>query len=139
MSTPAFRKDDHDAEMFEAQFRQRANPVSAEQAKGALLSLPQATQAGVANLVADHGAGAREHLAYQATGDWTASEREALRTLAAATPHVRAEATRACSTRMSTQPHSPTRRPQRVPRSSPQVAPPAARAALAHPRLSKSA
>ena len=55
-------------------------------------SLPPATQAGVANLVADHGAGAREHLAYQATGEWTAGEREALRTLAAATPNVRAEA-----------------------------------------------
>ena len=78
--------------MFEAQFRQRTNPVSAEQAEAALQSLPPATQAGVANLVADHGAGAREHLAYQATGEWTAGEREALRTLAAATPNVRAEA-----------------------------------------------
>ena len=49
-------------------------------------------QRAIGQLVADHGAGAREHLAYQALGEWSADEREALRTLAAASPEVRAQA-----------------------------------------------
>ena len=57
-------------------------------------SLPADTQRGVGQLVAEHGAGAREHLAYQAIGEWSPSEREALRTLAAASPEVRAQAAR---------------------------------------------
>jgi hypothetical protein len=36
--------------------------------------------------------GARQHLAYQALGEWTPDQREAIRTLAAATPEVRAQA-----------------------------------------------
>jgi hypothetical protein len=43
-------------------------------------------------LVSEHGAGAREHLAYQALGDWSPREREALRTLAAASPEIRSQA-----------------------------------------------
>ena len=50
------------------------------------------TQRGIGQLVSDHGAGAREHLAYQAMGEWSPEEREALRTLAAASPDVRAQA-----------------------------------------------
>jgi hypothetical protein len=66
--------------------------VSGVQAGEALRSLPEDTRRGISELVSDHGAGAREHLAYQAMGEWTPDEREALRTLAAATPDVRAEA-----------------------------------------------
>jgi hypothetical protein len=43
-------------------------------------------------LVAEHGARATQHLAYQALGEWTPEQREALRTLAAASPEVRAQA-----------------------------------------------
>ena len=67
-------------------------PFSAEQARAALASLPENTQRGVGQLVSEHGAGAREHLAYQALGEWSPEEREALRTLAAANPDVRAQA-----------------------------------------------
>jgi hypothetical protein len=35
---------------------------------------------------------ARQHLAYQALGEWTPDQREAIRTLAAASPEVRAQA-----------------------------------------------
>ena len=55
---------------------------------------PADTQRGVGQLVSDHGAGAREHLAYQAMGEWSPEEREALRTLAAASPEIRAQARR---------------------------------------------
>ena len=43
-------------------------------------------------LVADQGPRARQHLAYQALGEWTPQEREAIRTLAATSPEVRAQA-----------------------------------------------
>jgi hypothetical protein len=66
--------------------------VSGEQARAALESLPGETQRGIGQLVSEHGAGAREHLAYQALGDWSPQEREALRTLAAASPEIRAQA-----------------------------------------------
>ena len=66
--------------------------MSGEQAKAALASLSGGTQRGIGQLVSDHGAGAREHLAYQAMGEWSPEEREALRTLAAASPDVRAQA-----------------------------------------------
>ena len=92
LQTPSFREADFQAEVFEARYRQRTSPVSAEQASEAVRALPESTQRAVGELVAEHGAGAREHLAYQATGEWTAGEREALRTLAAATPGVRAHA-----------------------------------------------
>jgi hypothetical protein len=94
LQTPSFAGREHDFanEKFEANFRARTSPVSAEQAKQALRDLPEDTQRGVGQLVSDHGDGAREHLAYQAMGEWTPGEREALRTLAAASPDVRAEA-----------------------------------------------
>jgi hypothetical protein len=43
-------------------------------------------------LIADQGPRARQHLAYQALGEWTPQQREAIRTLAAASPEVRAQA-----------------------------------------------
>ena len=94
LQTPSFagREGDFANERFEAEFRERTSPVSAEQARAALASLPGGTQRGVGQLVSDHGAGAREHLAYQAMGEWSPEEREALRTLAAASPDVRAQA-----------------------------------------------
>jgi hypothetical protein len=95
LQTPSFagREQDFANEKFEAQYRERTSPVSAEQAKAALAALPADTQRGVGQLVSDHGAGAREHLAYQAMGEWSQPEREALRILAAASPDIRAEAT----------------------------------------------
>jgi hypothetical protein len=94
LQTPSFagREQDFANETFAAQHRERTNPVSAEQATAAMASLPPTTQRAVGQLVAEHGAGAREHLAYQALGEWSPQEREALRTLAAATPEVRAQA-----------------------------------------------
>jgi hypothetical protein len=92
LQAPSFRQEDFEAEQFEAEFRAAATPVSPERAREALESLPAATQKGVAALVSRHGDGAREHLAYQATGDWTGEQREALRDLAAASPEVRAGA-----------------------------------------------
>ena len=94
LQTPSFagREQDFANETFEAQYRERTSPVSAQQASAALQTLPADTQRAVAQLVSDHGAGAREHLAYQAIGEWSPQEREALRTLAAANPQVRQEA-----------------------------------------------
>ena len=92
LQTPSFREQDFANETFEATFRERTSPVSAEQARAALESLPADTQRGIGQLVSEHGAGAREHLAYQALGEWSSQEREALRTLAAASPEIRAQA-----------------------------------------------
>jgi hypothetical protein len=92
LQTPSFREPDFANETFEARFRERTSPVSAEQAQTALQSLPADTQRGIGQLVSEHGAGAREHLAYQALGDWSPREREALRTLAAASPEIRSQA-----------------------------------------------
>lgn len=94
LQTPSFAGREHDFanENFEAQFRERTNPVSAEQAKAALQSLPDSTQRGIGQLVSDHGAGAREHLAYQAMGEWSPQERDALRTFAGASDDVRSQA-----------------------------------------------
>jgi hypothetical protein len=78
--------------MLEASLREQRQPVSAGQARQALDSLPAPTQGAVESLVADHGPRARQHLAYQALGEWTPEHREAIRTLAAASPEVRAEA-----------------------------------------------
>jgi hypothetical protein len=78
--------------MLEASLREQRHPVSAEQAKQALDTLPASTQGAVQSLVADHGPGARQHLAYQALGEWTPHQREAVRRLAAASPEVRAQA-----------------------------------------------
>jgi hypothetical protein len=94
LQTPSFagREQDFANEKFEAQYRAKTSPVSAEQAGEALASLPEDTQRGVGQLVSEHGDGAREHLAYQAMGEWSPEEREALRTLAAATAGVRSQA-----------------------------------------------
>jgi hypothetical protein len=94
LQTPSFRQVDFNNEMFEADRRSRskANPVTVAQARSALASLPADTQKGVGHLVAEHGKEARQHLAYQATGEWLPGERDALRTLAAATPEVREQA-----------------------------------------------
>jgi hypothetical protein len=78
--------------MLEASLREQRQPVSREQARQALGALPASTQGAVESLVADHGPRARQHLAYQALGEWTPAEREAIRTLAGATPEVRAQA-----------------------------------------------
>ena len=78
--------------MLEASLREQRQPVSAGQAKRALDALPAPTQGAVESLVADHGPRARQHLAYQALGEWTPERREAIRTLAAASSEVRAQA-----------------------------------------------
>jgi hypothetical protein len=92
LQRPSWRQERFDAEMLEAGLREQHKPVSAEQAERARDALSPATQAAVGSLVADHGARARQHLAYQALGEWTPQEREAIRTLAAASPEVRAQA-----------------------------------------------
>jgi hypothetical protein len=92
MQRPSWRQEDFDAEMLEASLREQRQPVSTEQAKQALDALPASTQGAVESLVADHGPRARQHLAYQALGEWTPDQREAIRTLAAASPEVRAQA-----------------------------------------------
>ena len=89
---PSWRQEDFEAEMLEASLREQHQPVSAEQARQARGALSPATQAAVMSLIADHGPRARQHLAYQALGEWTPPEREAIRTLAAATSEVRAQA-----------------------------------------------
>ena len=78
--------------MLEASLREQRPPVSVGQARQALDALPARTQGAVQSLVADHGPRARQHLAYQALGEWTGEQREAIRTLAAASPEVRAQA-----------------------------------------------
>jgi hypothetical protein len=94
LPTPAFRKEDFDDELFEAEHRERNNPVSPEKARAAVQALPEAAQRGIAAAVSkSSGDGARRELAYRATaGEWSSDEREALRTLAAATPDVRGQA-----------------------------------------------
>ena len=92
LQRPSWRQDHFDAEMLEASLREQHQPVSAEQARQALDALPASTQGAVQSLVADHGPRARQHLAYQALGEWTPQQREAIRTLAAASPEVRAQA-----------------------------------------------
>jgi hypothetical protein len=92
LQRPSWRQEDFEAEMLEASLREQHQPVSAEQAKSARDSLAPATQAAVGSLIADQGPRARQHLAYQALGEWTPQEREAIRTLAASSPEVRAQA-----------------------------------------------
>ncbi len=92
LQRPSWRQDHFDAEMLEASLREQREPVSAEQARQAVDALPASTQGAVQSLVADHGPRARQHLAYQAMGEWTPDQREAIRTLAAASPEVRAQA-----------------------------------------------
>lgn len=92
LQRPSWRQEDFDAEMLEASLREQRAPVSVGRAEQARDALPSSTQAAVGALVAEHGARARQHLAYQALGSWTSQQREAIRTLAAATPDVRAQA-----------------------------------------------
>jgi hypothetical protein len=92
LQRPSWRQDHFDAEMLEASLREQRQPVSGEQARHAVDALPVSTQGAVQSLVADHGPRARQHLAYQALGEWTPDQREAIRTLAAASPAVRAQA-----------------------------------------------
>lgn len=92
LQRPSWRQDHFDAEMLEASLREQRQPVSAEQARHAIDALPVSTQGAVQSLIADHGPRARQHLAYQALGEWTPDQREAIRTLAAASPEVRAQA-----------------------------------------------
>jgi hypothetical protein len=94
LPTPAFRKDDFEAELFEAEHRERNNPVSPDQARAAAQALPANARHGIAAAAsASSGDGARRELAYRTTaGEWSPGEREALRTLAAATPEVRSQA-----------------------------------------------
>jgi hypothetical protein len=92
LQRPSWRQEDFDAEMLEASLREQHRPVSAEQARQARDALPAPTQGAVGQLIADHGPRVRQHLAYQALGEWAPSEREAIRTLAAASPEVRVQA-----------------------------------------------
>src|SRR4051812_5080387 len=94
LQSPSFhgREHHHALEMLAAESRAAGSPVTRAQATDALRGLPADTRHGVAGLVDQHGDGAREHLAYQALGDWSDEQRDALRTLAAATPQVREQA-----------------------------------------------
>jgi hypothetical protein len=105
-----WRQEDFDAEMLESSLREQHQPVSAEQARQAREALSPATQAAVRNLIAEHGPRARQHLAYQALGEWTPQEREAIRTLAAASPELRAQAFQTASDRRSGSARAPSRR-----------------------------
>ena len=92
LQRPSWRQDDFDSEMLEASVREQRQPVSVEQAsQRARRSSRQTTRAALGSLVADHGPRVRQHLAYQALGEWTPEQREAIRTLAAASPEVRAQ------------------------------------------------
>ena len=80
-------------EMDQAQAREDGNPVTVGEARAALADLPSDTQQAVGQLASKHGEDARPYLADQATKDgWWPEERQALRTLTAATPEVRDEA-----------------------------------------------
>ncbi|MGN6167993.1 MAG: hypothetical protein ACTHQQ_07445, partial [Solirubrobacteraceae bacterium] len=89
LQRPSWRQEDFEGEMLAARLREQHEPVSTEQAEQARDALPRATQDAIGALVEDHGPRARQHLAYQALGEWAPHEREALRTLAAASPEVR--------------------------------------------------
>ena len=92
LERPTWRQDDFDAEMLEASLREQREPVSVDRARQAREALPESTQAALGALIDEHGSRARQHLAYQALGAWTPEQRESIRTLAAATPEVRAQA-----------------------------------------------
>jgi hypothetical protein len=96
LPSPSFRQQDFAAEMHAAEHRQHTNPVRLEQARHALASLPEPARHGLTDAVQNAtgpGDAGRRELAYRATsGDWTAEQRDAVRTLAAATPDIRAQA-----------------------------------------------
>jgi hypothetical protein len=92
LQRPSWRQEDFDAEMLEASLREQRDPVSVARVEQARDALPATTRAAVGALVAEHGPRARQHLAYQALGAWTPQQREAIRTLAAASHDVRSQA-----------------------------------------------
>jgi hypothetical protein len=92
LQRPSWRQEDFDAEMLEASIREQRDPVSVARAAQARDALPSTTRAAVGALVGEHGPRARQHLAYQALGAWTPQQREAIRTLAAASHDVRSQA-----------------------------------------------
>ena len=80
-------------ERFEAEFRERTSPVSCRTGDGGAREPARwAPSAGSDSSSQITALGAREHLAYQAMGEWSPEEREALRMLAAASPGVRVQA-----------------------------------------------
>jgi hypothetical protein len=85
-----------DDEMEQAQASADANPVTVGEARAALTELPRETHQSIGGLAAKYGNDGektRRVLAHQATSDgWSDGERDALRTLAAATPDVRGQA-----------------------------------------------
>ena len=85
-----------DDEMEQAQASADANPVTVGEARAALTELPSETHQSIGGLAAKYGNDGektRRVLAHQATSDgWSDGERDALRTLAAATPDVRGQA-----------------------------------------------
>jgi hypothetical protein len=88
-----FHEERFNDEMEQAQAREGANPVTTGEARAALAALPSDTQQAVGQLASKHGEDARPYLADQAAKDgWWPEERQALRTLTAATPEVRQEA-----------------------------------------------
>ena len=126
LSTPAFRKDDHDAEMVEAQFRERVNPVSTEQAKAALRAFPRRRRRAlpISPLITAPAPASIWPTRRPESGQ-PANVRRCARSRPPA-PRSARKRPEACSTApTSRQPHSRATRPQRVPRSSPQVATPA--------------
>jgi hypothetical protein len=92
LQRPSWRQQDFEAEMLEASLHEQRDPVSVARAEQARDALPASTRAAVGALVGEHGPRARQHLAYQALGAWTPQEREAIRTLAAASHDVRSQA-----------------------------------------------
>src|SRR5213078_4192025 len=79
LQSPSFhgREHHHALELLNAEAREANRPVTRAQAAEALRALPSDTRHGVAGLAREHGAGAREHLAYQALGDWSDEQRDA--------------------------------------------------------------
>jgi hypothetical protein len=92
LQAPAYNEERHLGEIEHAQVRSVANPVTVADARDALRRLSPEARAGAQNLATEHGPGAQEHFAYQATGEWWPDQRDAWRTLAAASPQVRAGA-----------------------------------------------
>jgi len=101
LQRPSWRQEDFDAEMLEASLREQREPVSVARAGQARDALTATTWAAVGALVAEHGPRARQHLAYQALGAWTPQQREAIRTLAAASHDVRSQAFTGASSSMA--------------------------------------
>jgi hypothetical protein len=94
-----FHEERFSDEMEQAQAREDANPVTTGEARAALAALPRDTQEAIGQLASKHGEDARPYLADQATKDgWWPEEREAMRTLTAATPEVRSQAVQEAQT-----------------------------------------